>query len=77
MADDARADGVAVEADEQVEKRSAVADLDVARTVEVDGGERFLGEVERVEVALFVSQIRVWFQVGEGNPFFGCERIFR
>ena len=61
MADDAGADGIAVEANQQVEKRGAVADLDVSRTVEVNGGERFFGEVERIEVTLFVCQVRERF----------------
>ena len=46
VANDARADGVTVETDEQVEKCGTVAHLDVARTVEIDGGQGFFGEVE-------------------------------
>ena len=55
VANDSRTDGVTVEADEQVEKCGSVAYLDVARTVEIDGRKWFFGEVERVEVALFVG----------------------
>ena len=55
VADDAGANGVAIQTDEQVEKRRAVANLDIARTVEIDGRKWFFGEVERVEVALFVG----------------------
>ena len=47
VADDTGANRVAVKANEQVEKRGAVADLDVSRTVEIDSGERFFGKVER------------------------------
>ena len=61
VANDAGANGVAVKADEQVEKCSAVADFDVSRAVEIDGGERFFGKVERVEIALFVGQVRERF----------------
>ena len=59
VANDAGADGVTVQADEQVEKRGAVADLDVARAIEIDGGQGFFGKVEGVEVALFVGQVRI------------------
>lgn len=38
VADDARANGVAIQTDEQVEKRRAVANLDIAWTVEINGG---------------------------------------
>ena len=61
MADDAGADGVAVEANQQVEKCGAVTDFYISRAVEVDGGERFFGEVERIEVTLFVCQVRERF----------------
>ena len=63
VANDAGANRVAVKADEQVEKRSAVADLDVSRTIEVDSGEGFFGEVERIEIALFVCQVRERFEI--------------
>ena len=70
VANDSRTDGVAVETDEQVEKCRAVSNLDIAWTIEIDGGERLFGEVERVEVALFVSQVRVWLQVLQCDFFF-------
>ena len=70
VADDAGANGVAVEADKQIEKRGAVADLDVSRAVKIDSGERFFGKVERVEIALFVSEVREGFKVFEGDFFF-------
>ena len=76
VANDARTDGVAVETDEQVEKCSAVANLDIARTIEIDGGERLFGEVEGVEIALFVGQVRVRFQVLQRDFLFLCKRIF-
>ena len=38
VADDARANGVAIQTYEQVEKRRAVANLDIAWTVEINGG---------------------------------------
>ncbi len=70
MANDAGANGVAVEADKQIEKRGAVADLDVSRAVKIDSGEGFFGKVERVEIALFVSEVREGFKVFEGDFFF-------
>ena len=76
VADDAGANGVAVEADKQVEKRGSVANLDIARAVEIDGGEGFFGKVERVEIALFVSEVREGFKVFEGDFFFFGKWIF-
>ena len=75
VADDAGANGVAVKADEQVEKCGAVADFDVSRTVEIDGGERFFGKVERIKIALFVGQVREWLKVGERDRFFFRKRV--
>ena len=75
VADDAGADGVSVQADEQVKEGSAVADFDVSRAIEVDGGEGFFGKVERVEIALFVSEVREGFEVIEGDSVFFRERI--
>ena len=63
VANDAGTNRVTVKANEQVEKCSAVTDFDVSRAVEIDGSERFFGKVERVEIALFVSQVREWFKV--------------
>ena len=75
VADDARTDGVAVQTNEQVEKRGAVTDLDVARAVEIDGGQGLFGKVERVEIALFVGQVRVRFQVFQRDFFFSSKRV--
>ena len=75
VADDAGADGVSVQADEQVKECGAVADFDVSRAIEVDGGEGFFGKVERVEIALFVSEIREGFKVFEGDFFFFGKRV--
>lgn len=75
VADDAGANGVAVKADEQVEKCGAVADFDVSRAIEIDGGERFFGKVERVVIALFVGQVREWLEVGERDFFFFREWV--
>ena len=77
VADDAGANGVAVKADEQVEKCSAIADFDVSRAVKINGGERFFGKVERVEIALFVSQVRKRFEIGQCDFFFFRKRILR
>ena len=77
VANDTRANRVAVKANEQVEKCSAVTDFDVSRTVEIDGSERFFGKVERVEIALFVSQIREWLEIRKRDFFFFRERILR
>lgn len=77
VADDAGANGVAIQTDEQVEKRRAVANLDIARAIEIDGGQGFFGKVEGVEVALFVGQVRIWFQVFQRDFFFFRKRIFR
>lgn len=59
VADDARANGVTVKTDKQVEKGGAVANLDIARTIEINSGQGFFGKVERVEIALFVGQVRI------------------
>lgn len=59
VADNARANSVAVKTDKQVEKRRAVANLDIAWTIEVNGSERLFGKVERIEIALFVGQVRI------------------
>ena len=75
VADDAGADGVSVQADEQVKECGAVADFDVSRAIEVDGGEGFFGKVERVKVTLFVSEVRKGFEVIEGDFVFFRERI--
>ena len=75
VADDAGADGVSVQADEQVKECGAVADFDVSRAIEVDGGEGFFGKVERVEIALFVSEVREGFKVFEGDFFFFGKRV--
>ena len=75
VADNARTNCVAVETDNQVEERGAVADFYVARTVEINGGERFFGKVERVEVALLVSQVGIGFQVVEGDLLVGGKRV--
>ena len=77
VADNAGANGVAVQADKQVEKCGAVTNLDIARAVEIDGGEGFFGKVERVEIALFVGQVRVRFQVFQRDFFFLRKRVFR
>lgn len=76
VANDAGANGVAVKADEQVEKCGAVADFDVSRAVEIDGGERFFGKVEGVEIALFVSQIRERLEIGQCDFFFFASGFF-
>ena len=75
VANDAGTDGVSVQSDEQVKECSAVADFDVSRAIEVDGGEGFFGKVERVEIALFVSEVREGFEVIEGDSVFFRERI--
>ena len=77
MADDAGANGVAVKTDKQVKKCRAVADFDVSQAIEIDGGEGFFGKVERVEIALFVSQVREWLEIGESDFFFFGKRILR
>lgn len=77
VADDARANGVAIQTDKQVEKCSAVADFDVSRAVEIDGCEWFFGKVERVEIALFVSQVREWLEVCQRDFFFFRKWIAR
>ena len=64
VADNAGADGVSVQTDEQVKECGAIAHFDVSRAVEIDSGERFFGKVEGVEIALFVSQVRERFEVG-------------
>lgn len=46
MANDTGANGVAIKADEQVEKCSAVTDFDISRTIEIDSGKRFFGKVK-------------------------------
>lgn len=51
-ADDAGADGVAVQSDHQVENRRTVADFDAFFVAQ--GAENFFGEVKRVDLALFV-----------------------
>ena len=61
MADDAGADSITVKTDKQIKERGAVADFDVSRAIEIDGGKGFFGKVERVKVALFVSEIRERF----------------
>ena len=75
VANDTGANGVAVKADEQVEKRGAVADFDVSRAVEIDGSEWLFGKVEGVEIALFVGQVREWLEVGEHDFFFFREWV--
>ena len=75
VADDAGADGVSVQADEQVKECGTVADFDVSRAIEVDGGEGFFGKVERVKVTLFVSEVREGFEVFESDFVFFRERI--
>ena len=75
VADDAGANGVAVKADEQVKECGAVADFDVSRAIEVDGGEWFFCKVERVEVTLFVSEVRIGLKVFEGDFAFFRERV--
>ena len=75
VANDAGANRVTVKADEQVEKCGAVADFDVSRAVEIDGGEWFFGKVEGVEIALFVSQVRERLEVFEGDFVFFCKRV--
>ena len=61
VASDSRANGVAIQADEQVEKCRTISNLDIAWAIEVDGGQGFFGEVERIEIALFVGQVRIRF----------------
>ncbi len=46
MANDTGANGVAIKADEQVEKCSTVTDFDVSRAIEIDGGKGFFGKVK-------------------------------
>ena len=75
VADDAGADGVSVQADEQVKECGAVADFDVSRAIEVDGGERFFSKVERVKVTLFVSEVRIGLKVFEGDFVFFRKRV--
>ena len=75
VADDAGADGVSVQADEQVKECGAVADFDVSRAIEVDGGEGFFGKVERVKVTLFVSEVRIGLKVFEGDFVFFRKRV--
>jgi len=75
MADNAGADGVSIQADEQVKECGAVADFDVSRAIEVDGGEGFFGKVERVKVTLFVSEVRIGLKVFEGDFVFFRERV--
>ena len=77
MADDTGTNRVSVQADEQIKECSAVADFDVSRAIEIDGGEGFFGKVERVKVTLFVSQIRIGLKVIEDDFVFFCERVFR
>lgn len=77
VADDARANGVAVKTDEQVEKRGAVADFDVSRAIEIDSGKRFFGKVKRVEIALFISQVRKRLEICERDFFLFRKRIAR
>ena len=77
VANDTGANGVAVKADEQVEKCGAVADFDVSRAIEVDGGEGFFGKVKRVKVTLFVSEVRIGLKVFEGDFVFFRERVLR
>ena len=77
VANNAGADSVSVQADEQVKECGAVADFDVSRAIEVDGGERFLGKVERVKVTLFVSEVRIGLKVFEGDFVFFRERVLR
>ena len=75
VANNAGANGVAVKADKQVEKCGAVTDFDVSRAIKIDGSERLFGKVEGVEIALFVSQVREWFEIGESDFFFFCKRV--
>ena len=75
VADDAGADGVSVQADEQVKECGAVTDFDVSRAIEVDGGEGFFGKVERVKVTLFVSEVRIGLKVFKGDFVFFRERV--
>ena len=77
MADNAGANRVSVQADEQVKECGAVADFDVSRAIEVDGSEGFFGKVERVEITLFVSEVREGFEVFESDFVFFRERVLR
>ncbi len=75
VADDAGADGVSVQADEQVKECGAVADFDVSRAIEIDGSEGFFGKIERVKVTLFVSEVRIGLKVFEGDFVFFRKRV--
>ena len=55
--DHTRAHRVTIEAYEQVEQGRAVAHANVLGTAE--RGQRFLGEVERVEIPLLVGEVRI------------------
>ena len=58
----AAANGVAVDASEQIEQGGTVTDTDALFVGH--GAEQFLCEVERVVDTLFKAEERVWFQVG-------------
>ena len=73
--DNARANGIAIQTDYQVEQRGAVAHANVLGAVQ--GGENLLGEVKRIEVPLLVGEIGVVLQVVEGDAVATRQRVRR